>query len=349
MNMQNKIKRLFIWNEITTAILVLIMIFVIIKVVYKSQDIAEENAFITGITDSTTSSIKKDQYALAKVAAEIRQIRSDTAGSLFWLKLIALFVTVGGAVGGYLASQHQITKRRLNFEHRKDVDTAYQEIVKELSAKEAVLRAAAAVKMGSILQAFPVEWNVDKRRKKELIQLTKQILAATLSIEQNKKVLKTITISLALYKPWKEEEANPLKDFTELRNIDLSSATARDAYWAKTDFTYADFYLADLSKTSFRNSILQGAQFRETRLIEAIFINATCDGANFKYADLRGADFSKAKLKNANFEGTKIHSIKLEDAEINIPANVLVDTSENGDGSLIEDFKNWYETNYRNL
>lgn len=43
---------------------------------------------------------QKKEYEINKLDAEIRQIRSDTAGSLFWLKLIALFVTVGGAVGG---------------------------------------------------------------------------------------------------------------------------------------------------------------------------------------------------------------------------------------------------------
>ena len=44
----------------------------------------------------------KNLREIDKLAAEIRQIRSDTTGSLFWLKMIALFVTVGGAVGGYL-------------------------------------------------------------------------------------------------------------------------------------------------------------------------------------------------------------------------------------------------------
>ena len=41
----------------------------------------------------------KDSYEISKLDAEIRKIRSDTAGSLFALKVIALFVTVGGAVG----------------------------------------------------------------------------------------------------------------------------------------------------------------------------------------------------------------------------------------------------------
>src|SRR5262245_32493089 len=47
----------------------------------------------------------KAGYEISKLDAEIRQIRSDTSGSLFVLKLIALFVTVGGAVGGYLIGQ----------------------------------------------------------------------------------------------------------------------------------------------------------------------------------------------------------------------------------------------------
>jgi len=42
------------------------------------------------------------RYEVERLKAQIKQIRSDTAGSLFWLKMVALFVTVGGAVGGYL-------------------------------------------------------------------------------------------------------------------------------------------------------------------------------------------------------------------------------------------------------
>jgi hypothetical protein len=342
MNNMEKLKRRLFSNQLITGVLVICLILLIIIVVYRSQAIAEENAFQLDPSINMT----RDQYELAKVAAEIRQIRSDTTGSLFWLKLIALFVTVGGAVGGYLIGQNRITRNRLNFEHRKDVDNAYQEIIKELSSKEAVLRAAAAVKLGSILQAFPVEWKVDKSRKNELVQLSKQVLAAALAIEENVKVLKTISISIVLHKPWKEDVKNNQKQYADLRGIDLSSASAKDAYWAKTDFTYADFYRADLAKASFRNSILTGAQFRNAALEDSVFIGANCEGANFKLADLRRASFNNANLRQANFEGARIHGINLTGAVISIEDNITVDVSQGGDGSGIRNFKEWLTSNY---
>src|SRR5215470_14629981 len=58
-----------------------------------------------------------EQRNVDKLTAEIRRIRSETGGSLFWLKMIGLFVTVGGAVGGYLVAQDQVTKARNKFEH----------------------------------------------------------------------------------------------------------------------------------------------------------------------------------------------------------------------------------------
>jgi len=58
----------------------------------------------------------KDSYEISKLDAEIRQIRSDTGGSLFALKVIALFVTVGGAVGGYLIGQSRTTQARISRE-----------------------------------------------------------------------------------------------------------------------------------------------------------------------------------------------------------------------------------------
>jgi uncharacterized protein YjbI with pentapeptide repeats len=334
------LRRLLALNQFTVTILIIFIIIAIIAIVYVSQSFAEKNAF--KLDPSAMKSTPIEQYQIAKLAAEIREIRSDTAGSLFWLKLIALFVTVGGAVGGYLIGQSQITRRRLNFEHRKDIDKAYQEIIQELSSTESVLRAAAAVKLGAILQSFPIEWNVDEKRKKELIQLTKQVLAASLSIEENQKVLKTITISIALHKPWGNDATSQKKDYADLRGMDLSSANAPDGYWAKIDFTNADFYDANLSKTSFRKCVLKNAQFREALLIETVFCDTDCERTNFKLADLRRADFRGAKLKDAIFEGARVYGVTWPEAEIDTLPDAQVDVSKAGDGSSIESLKGYF-------
>ena len=277
----------------------------------------------------------KDGYEISKLDAEIRQIRSDTGGSLFALKVIALFVTVGGAVGGYLIGQSRTTQARLSFEDRKNVDEVFQSIIQELADDSPILRAAAAVKLGSVLKSFPAEWNVSDARREQLMQLTKQVLAAALSIETDKKVLKTLTINLVLYK------AKPDDALACVQEIDLSGAKAYDAYWARCDFSYADFYAADLTRASFRKSRLTGAQFREATANNAIFNEADCTDANFKMADLRGASFGNATLHGTNFDGARVHSVSLAGAKFNKLLPCMVDVSEQGDGSQLVPIAQW--------
>lgn len=306
-DIRNRVKKILVLNQYTIAILVVCLCLLIVAIVSVSQIWVERGSLPPmGVTGP------KEQYEIAKLAAEIRQVRSDTSGSLFWLKLIALFVTVGGAVGGYLIGQSHVAKKRIDFEDRKNVDSAYQALVQELSAKDApILRAAAAVKLGAILNSFPSEWTVTEARKEQLIELTKQVLAAALAIEDDAKVLKTLTIAIALHKHlpnehWQMRPDNQAKLYADMRNLDLSGAKAKDAYWASANCSHADFYGAHLQGTSFRNAELQSAQFRNADLQGAVFAGADCTGANFKFADLRGADLSNARFLQANFEGAKI-------------------------------------------
>ena len=212
--LRQTLKKIFVLNGLTTALLVLAVCLLIIPAVYYSQRWAELT------TPPIPTSGPRVDFETAKLAAEIRQIRSDTSGSLFWLKLIALFVTVGGAVGGYLIGQNRVTKRRIEFENRKNIESVYQTIVQELSDQAPLLRAAAAVKLGNILKSFPAAWAGDdpgeKEWKQQLIQLTKQVLAASLSIEQDRKVLKTLTIALALHKRWEEESKEAVDQSTAI-------------------------------------------------------------------------------------------------------------------------------------
>ena len=150
--------------NILIIVLITIILILMVIIIYISQYQAERNA-LPSISTPSQSSIPKQEYEISKLAAEIKKIRSDTAGSLFWLKLIGLFVTVGGAIGGYLIGQSRSTRARLDFENRKNVDSAYQSIVLELSDDSPILRAAAAVKLGTILKSFPSEWDVSNRRR----------------------------------------------------------------------------------------------------------------------------------------------------------------------------------------
>lgn len=303
----------------------------ILGVIYGTQYAVEQGR----APAAQTPAERKTEYEIGKLDAEIRQIRSDTAGSLFWLKLVALFVTVGGAVGGYLVGQSRTTQARLSFEDRKVVDEVFQSIIQELADASPILRAAAAVKLGSVLKSFPAEWNVSEARKEQIRQLTKQVLAAALAIETDKKVLKTLTINLVLHKLKPEDE------LASVQGVDLSGARAYDAYWARCDFSYADFYAAELARASFRRACLAGAQFRECDLKEAVLDGTVCTGANFKLADLRGASFRGATLNGTNFEGAKVFGVSLAEAVIESLPDCQVDMSEHGNGSLLVPVSQW--------
>ena len=317
------------------CLVVLLFIF-ILSVIYGSQYFIDRK-----IGDSSEKLAekelkhKKTAHEITKIDAEISRIRSDTAGSIFWLKLIALFVTVGGAVGGYLIGQSRTTKKKLGFEIRKNVDEVYQSIIQELANESPILRAAAAVKLGEILYSFPAEWDVSDARKKQLTQLTKKVLTAALSIETDEKVLKTLTINVILHK------SEPNGKLGIVQELDFSGAKANGAYWARCNFEYSDFFKAELVGASFRKSILSYAQFRESLLKDAVFAESICMNTNFKMADLRGASFDRAKLNSVDFENAKVYSVSINEATIENISDCQVDVSINGDGSQLISVSEW--------
>ncbi|MBP6777574.1 MAG: pentapeptide repeat-containing protein [Piscinibacter sp.] len=278
-------------------------------------------------------SLAKEQIELAKLAAEVRQIRGDTSGGQFWLRLVALFVTVGGAIGGYLVAQDVARRARERLEDRRTIDALFQALVKELADPAPLLRAAAAVKLGELLHEFPAEWQVGEARRAELVNLAKRVLAAALTLEQDEKVQKTLSIAILRHRLVAGERPAGAKSKWDLRELDLSGAHARDAYWKAADLSGSDLYKADLTKASLRDAVLHYAQFREAVLREAVLAGADASGASFKLADLRGADLRGANLARADFDQALVHGARFDAAAASSAGAVEVDISPQGDGS----------------
>lgn len=338
-NTKKAFKRLLDREDFRTAAVVFLLLVVIALLLEGRQGWAIQGSIPND--PAMPPATAKETFEIAKLKAEIQQIRSDTSGSLFWLKLIAVFVTVGGAVGGYLLAQTKTSRERIEFEDRKNVDAVYQAIVQDLSNESALLRAAAVVKLGSVLQSFPSEWKITDPQKQQMKQLTKQILAAALATESDLKVLKTTTIAIALDRSLPARKVGE-KNVADLRELDLSTVKADDAYWADIDFSSTDFYKANLVSASFRRSVLTKSQFREANLSKAVFNEADCSGTSFKLADLRDASFVEATFSNVDFEMAKVHGVRIDiNAIKGSNLSLKVDNSPFGDGSDLITVEEW--------
>ena len=86
-------------------------------------------------------------------------------------------------------------------------------MIQELSSEPALLRVASAMKLGKLLESPPVEWHITEQRSRELSELTKQVLAASLAIESDPTVRKALTIAIALHAAGTEA--------ADLRGLDL--------------------------------------------------------------------------------------------------------------------------------
>jgi len=92
-----------------------------------------------------------------------------------------------------------------------------------------------------------------------------------------------------------------------LAHADLQRTNLQDAYLAPRheggSLEGADFYRADLSGASLKNTVAAGAIFYQVRAEDTIFRGADLRGANFFEANLARAVFTDARLDGATFKG----------------------------------------------
>jgi uncharacterized protein YjbI with pentapeptide repeats len=106
-----------------------------------------------------------------------------------------------------------------------------------------------------------------------------------------------------------------LQDAQNLRDVDLTGATLRDASFKRTDLAGATLIDADARRAKFVSTNLQEVQFDGANLTQADFTNADLTGASLKDADLTRARLFRANLTGADLTGARLDGTDLLKAE----------------------------------
>jgi uncharacterized protein YjbI with pentapeptide repeats len=106
-----------------------------------------------------------------------------------------------------------------------------------------------------------------------------------------------------------------LQDGQDLRDVDLTGATLRDASFKRSDLTGATLIDADARRAKFISTNLHEVQFDNANLVQADFTNANLTGASLKNADLTWARLFRANLSGADLTGARLDETDLLKAE----------------------------------
>ncbi len=90
-------------------------------------------------------------------------------------------------------------------------------------------------------------------------------------------------------------------DNRNFKNVDLTGAVLRGAFFARSDLSESIFTEIDGRRSKFVAASLNNVIFHRARLVGADFTNSELINASFKEADLRRAKFFRANLKGADF------------------------------------------------
>jgi uncharacterized protein YjbI with pentapeptide repeats len=102
-----------------------------------------------------------------------------------------------------------------------------------------------------------------------------------------------------------------LQDGQDLRGVDLTGATLRDASFERTDLSDAILVEVDARRAKFISATLQGARLDRANLVRADLTNANLTGASLVGVDLTQARMYSADLSRANLTGARLASTDL--------------------------------------
>jgi uncharacterized protein YjbI with pentapeptide repeats len=105
------------------------------------------------------------------------------------------------------------------------------------------------------------------------------------------------------------------QDGQNLRDVDLSGATLRDASFKRADLSGADLSGADARDSMFVSAVLHGTRFDDASLVRADLTKAELQGASLRNADLTRARMFRANLSSADLTGARLDGADLLKAD----------------------------------
>ena len=102
-----------------------------------------------------------------------------------------------------------------------------------------------------------------------------------------------------------------LQDGQDLRGVDLTGATLRDASFNRSDLTEAIMVEADGRRAKFVSAILHSAHLDHANLVRSDFTNADLTDASLAGADLTNARLFRADLSRADLTGARLSDTDL--------------------------------------
>lgn len=187
----------------------------------------------------------------------------------------------------------------VEFQRRRDkltaIRDAFEITVRDLASTEETQRLATAILLRRFFDEkseLGIRSTFHRQRSAPYAQEALNVMAAVLRGLETGNFQKLLADGLA-YAP-------------DLRKADLQRANLQNAYLGphrvSAALEHADFYRADLSGASLKDSQATEAVFYQARLHSTIFKGANLAKANFYQADLSGAQFAGATLTGANFK-----------------------------------------------
>jgi uncharacterized protein YjbI with pentapeptide repeats len=102
-----------------------------------------------------------------------------------------------------------------------------------------------------------------------------------------------------------------LQDGQDLRGVDLTGATLRDASFKRADLTDAILTEIDGRRAKFVSSVMQNARLDGANLVRADLTSADLKGASLVEVDLTSARLYGADLSRANLTGARLNNADL--------------------------------------